>query len=236
MSDSLFTPGDQPVVEQPIVSTAPVVPPELQELVGDGKKYKTVDDALKSVPHAQKHISTLEADLALAREELTKRRTTEELLADIQKGVTQQGATPPNVDLSQEVVTNIVKTALKQEKQIENFKTNVQGVVSAFNTAFGDKGEEQYNKLAQTNNLTIAQLNDLAKTSPQVVLKLAGLQEQPTRASGSPMGDGNINTQALGITTQNKNTISAKVSGTTTKDLMDAWSRAGEIVKNQQQG
>ena len=35
------------------------IPTEAAELVGDGKKYSSVEDALKSVPHAQKHIQTL---------------------------------------------------------------------------------------------------------------------------------------------------------------------------------
>ena len=32
------------------------LPTEVLDFVGDGKKYSSVEDALKSVPHAQKHI------------------------------------------------------------------------------------------------------------------------------------------------------------------------------------
>ncbi len=40
------------VNQQPVFQ----IPTEAAELVGDGKKYQSVEDALKSVPHAQKHI------------------------------------------------------------------------------------------------------------------------------------------------------------------------------------
>ena len=63
------------------------IPTEASELVGSGKKYTSVEDALKSVPHAQKHIQTLESELATLKEELTKRRTTEELLDEIKSGI-----------------------------------------------------------------------------------------------------------------------------------------------------
>ena len=71
------------VNQQPVFQ----IPTEAAELVGDGKKYQSVEDALKSVPHAQKHIQTLESELASVKEELTKRRTTEELLDEIKSGV-----------------------------------------------------------------------------------------------------------------------------------------------------
>lgn len=60
-----------PVVTSP---PPPVVPTELQELVGQGKKYATLDDAIKSVPHAQTHIAKLEQEAAQLREELQKER------------------------------------------------------------------------------------------------------------------------------------------------------------------
>ena len=76
------------------------IPTEAAELVGDGKKYSSVEDALKSVPHAQKHIQTLESELATLKEELMKRRTTEELLDEIKSGV-QPKENPQGVEFDQ---------------------------------------------------------------------------------------------------------------------------------------
>ena len=75
-----------PSVETPpviVTPTAPVISQELSEFVGTGKKYATLEDALKSVPHAQTHISKIEQELAQAKEELLKRKTTEELLEEL---------------------------------------------------------------------------------------------------------------------------------------------------------
>ena len=74
------------------------IPTEAVELVGEGKKYSSVEDALKSVPHAQKHIQTLESELATLKEELSKRKTTEELLDEIKSGIQPQ-ATPAGTEL-----------------------------------------------------------------------------------------------------------------------------------------
>ncbi len=83
------------------------IPTEAADFVGDGKKYNSVEDALKSVPHAQKHIQTLESELAAAREELAKRRTTEELLDEIKSGIQPQ-ATPADAEPSVPVVSLVV--------------------------------------------------------------------------------------------------------------------------------
>ena len=48
------------------------IPTEAAEFVGQGIKYQSVEDALSSVPHAQKHIQTLESELAEVKEELVK--------------------------------------------------------------------------------------------------------------------------------------------------------------------
>ena len=56
------------------------IPTEAQDLVGEGKKYSSAEEALRSVPHAQQHIKTLEEEMAELKEELSKRKTTQELL------------------------------------------------------------------------------------------------------------------------------------------------------------
>jgi hypothetical protein len=68
-------PVEQSTNEAVQTDTAPKtfeIPTEVQSLVGEGKKYQSPEDALKSVPHAQKHIETLESELAEAREELLR--------------------------------------------------------------------------------------------------------------------------------------------------------------------
>lgn len=228
MSESTPFSADQPIVAPEPTIQQPVIPTELQEIIGDGKKYRSVDDALKSVPHAQQHISTLEAENAQLKEELIKRRTAEDLLQDIQRGITQPGNTTPKVDLSQDVVSEIVKQEIQKREQQNIVQTNIEEVRQVFAKQFGEKAEEEYIKLAQVNNIPIAHLNQLASTSPSALFKLAGLVKQPTQI-GKTTSD--VNTIALSQNIQTERPSIKVRPGATTKDIMAAWNAAGDLVK-----
>jgi hypothetical protein len=204
------------------------IPTEAAELVGDGKKYSSVEDALKSVPHAQKHIQTLESELAAAREELAKRRTTEELLDEIKSGIQPQ-ATPAGSEFDQDKLMQIVDQTLEHKERQRAAKTNAESVASKFTEKYGQKAEEVYNTVAKESGLTVQQLNSLAASSPKIVLKLAGLEGVSAPVAGKP--NSTVNTEAL----NNKidpSQLSARVKqGATTKDLVNAWKIAGEKVK-----
>ena len=204
------------------------IPTEAAELVGDGKKYSSVEDALKSVPHAQKHIQTLESELATLKEELMKRRTTEELLDEIKSGV-QPKENPQGVEFDQDKLMQLVDQTLEVKERQRLAKSNASQVAAKFTEKFGTEAENVYKSVAKDNGLSEQQLNSLAASSPNVVLKLAGLAEAkiaPVSKSSS-----SVNTQAL---TQkvDSSTLSARVKqGATTKDLVNAWKIAGEKAK-----
>lgn len=214
-----------PVV--PPVTTS--VPQELQEFVGVGKKYATVEDALKSVPHAQKHISTVEQELAQLKEELTKRKTTEELLEELKaSGMQTTSTTADNKStFTPEQIKQMINETLSATENQKTVKANTESVVAVFKEKFGDKAEEIFINIAKENDLSIQTLNSLAGTSPSAVLKLAGItKKEQTTAFAKLKSD--VNTE-----TYKPNTIqqsSARVSGTGTKDLVDAWKRAGAII------
>lgn len=204
------------------------IPTEAAELVGDGKKYQSVEDALKSVPHAQKHIQTLEAELAAAREELTKRKTTEEILDEIKSGV-QPKENPQGVELDQDKLLQLVNQTLEFKERQKQAKSNASQVASKFTEKFGNQAEVVYKNIALENGLTEQQLNNLAASSPNVVLKLAGLTEAKIAPVAKPTSS--INTETLNQKVD-PSTLSARVKqGATTKDLVNAWKIAGEKVK-----
>lgn len=204
------------------------IPTEAAELVGDGKKYQSVEDALKSVPHAQKHIQTLESELAAAREELAKRRTTEELLDEIKSGIQPQ-VTPAGTEFDQDKLMQLVDQTLEVKERQRQAKTNASQVAAKFTEKFGNQAETVYKSIAAENGLTEQQLNSLAASSPNAVLKLAGLAEVKSTPAAKP--NSSVNTQAL---TQkvDPSALSARVKqGATTKDLVNAWKIAGEKAK-----
>lgn len=207
------------------------IPTEAQDLVGEGKKYSSAEEALKSVPHAQNHIQTLESELAELKAELTKRKTTQELLDEIKSGVKPAENTTQEVGLNQDTVMELVNNTLKQNEQKKLAQANASQVASKFSEKYGSNAEAVYNSLAKDLNLTPTKLNELAATSPNLVLKLADLEPSVQNSVARPSGS--VNTEALAAN-KPKAEVSAKVPrGASTKDLVNAWRAAGEKVKQQ---
>jgi hypothetical protein len=219
-----------PENQEPVVNQAPQfqIPTEASELVGAGKKYQSVEDALKSVPHAQKHIQTLETELANVKEELSKRATTEELLQEVRSGLTRE-APPQAVDFDQNRLSQIVEQTLDNKEKLRVAKSNAGSVVSKFTEKYGEKAEEAYLTIAKESGLTVQQLNSLAASSPGAVLKLAGLGTQQSTPVATPQGT--VNTQSVGNTQTNANLTSRVPKGATTRDMVSAWKVAGEKIK-----
>ena len=226
------TPVEQSTNEAVQTDTAPKafeIPTEAQELVGEGKKYQSPEDALKSVPHAQKHIETLESELASVKEELTKRQTTQELIDELKSGSQPVENTTQSAEINQDNVMDLVNETLSIREKKAQADSNAKQVAAKFTAQYGDKAEATYNSIAKELNVTVTQLNELASSAPSIVLKAAGLS-----AATAPVGNttGSVNTEALTNTTSPQ-ALSAKVESGSTKDLLRAWGRAGEKIKQQ---
>ena len=207
------------------------IPTEAQDLVGEGKKYSSAEEALRSVPHAQEHIKTLETEMAQLKEELSTRKTTQELLDEIKSGVKPAENTTQEGGLNQDNIMELVNQTLKQNEQKKTAQANASQVASKFSEKYGSNAETVYNSLAKDLNLTPQKLNELAATSPNLVLRLADLEPNVKTAVAKPQSS--VNTEAF---TQNKppQEVSAKVPrGAKTKDLVAAWRAAGEKIKQQ---
>jgi len=208
------------------------IPTEAQELVGEGKKYASAEDALRSVPHAQKHIQTLEAEMAELKEELSKRKTTQELLDEL-KSETRQPVenTTQEAGLNEDAIMSLVNQTLQRNEQTKTAKANADSVAKSFQSKYGSEAETVYNKLAGELGMSTQQLNSLATSSPSVVLRLAGLTDSaPANVAKS---SGSVNTESL-AQTKPTGEISARVGkGKSTKDLVAAWRAAGEKIKQQ---
>mgnify|MGYP003632235373 FL=1 len=226
------TPVEQSTNEAVQTDTAPKafeIPTEAQELVGEGKKYQSPEDALKSVPHAQKHIETFESELASVKEELTKRQTTQELIDELKSGSQPVENTTQSAEINQDNIMDLVNKTLSIRENKAQADSNAKQVAAKFTAQYGDKAEATYNSIAKELNVTVTQLNELASSAPSIVLKAAGLS-----AATAPVGNttGSVNTEAL-ANTASPQALSAKVESGSTKDLLNAWGRAGEKIKQQ---
>lgn len=228
MSDeSIFngaTPPEETVVTE--VTTTSQIPTEVAELVGEGKKYKTTEEALKALPHAQTHIQKLEEEAKQMREELAKRKAVEEVLAEFKASTGKQSEDTPPAKLDEAVLEKLVEQVVEKKKSVEVAKANTDSVVKKMSEKFGDKAEQEYIKIAEENGMTIPFLNALAARSPDAVLKLAGLTTD--KAAAPAKVNSSINTD--GFQNNQPQEKSARVTGRSTKDMVAAWKIAGEKV------
>ena len=216
----LETPVESQTTEAVQTDTAPKVfeiPTEAQDLVGEGKKYKSAEDALRSVPHAQQHIETLESELAATKEELLKRQTTAELLDEIKSGIQPPATTYQEPEFNQDMLQNVVNKTLESKEKERVSQQNAQSVA---------------NSMALENGLTIQQLHNLAATNPKLVLKLSELSKPGEILNSKPTSS--VNTEALRNQVGDTSQLTSRVKqGATTKDLAAAWKIAGEKIKQQ---
>lgn len=233
MSDqSIFT-EDQSVkpAEPNPAPVTPTIPPEVSEFVGEGKKYKSMEDALKSIPHAQSHIQKLEDELAANRAVLEKSRAMEELLQELRQQKSNEQRTEAPTQLQPQVPVDVdkaVEEALNRKEIERQAKQNAAVVIDAFKAAYGDESKTKFEELASETGLPMSALNNLARTSPDAVLKLAGL----TKKSGGfvPHSTSSVRPGAVNESPE----VSAKVKmvGSSTKDAVQAWRNAGVKAAN----
>lgn len=245
MSDSIFT-GK---IEQPLENNQEVSYTQSQDSGSKGsdftellagiteegrQKYADVETALKSILPAQEHIKKLESGYAdlearykALEEEALKRKTTEETLAALQATNSKGEEKPSNPALDESAVSSLVAKAIAERETQAMRKANVDKVISALNTKYGDKAEERYLAAATAAGMDVQAFNQLAETSPMAVLTLAGVTAQPqdmpvVKSSGS------VNTELL----QGKaEPISARVPrGASTRDMVNAWRNAGKLI------
>jgi hypothetical protein len=223
-------PKQEASTEATTPSTQPSIPTELQEFVGEGKKFKTVADYVNGYKNSQEFIETLKSESQQQRDELSKRKAAEELLQEMkQSNTSQQTPTSQGVEVNEAILSEIVEKKLQQQTQKQQHESNAKSVVQAFAGSYGEKAEAMYDKIANESGFTRAQMNQLASTNPKAVLKLAGLS-QASKPASTGFISSDVNTTSLS-TNPNEAPLHARVANYgSSKDITDAMRRAGEIV------
>lgn len=200
MTDSIFNTADQqepsPTTEAENEPKGNDVPGELQDLVGEGKKYKSVEDALRSIPHAQEHISRLEQEMQQLREDLDGRLNSEETLKQIlerQKGSEEPEA--PSDQITPDVIKDMAKSAYEELTQEEKRSKNIQNVDAALRDKWGEKAAEQLKTKADELGVSLQFMQETAAHSPQAFYNLVGLDKsasaKPDHTTAPRQGDVN---------------------------------------------
>jgi len=228
----------EPVVAAPVEPVAPVQAAEVQDpvpvapafqlpesvknLVGEGMKYATPEDALNALPHAQSHIENLEQEMANLREDLSKRIAVEDVLKEINK-TTPESVTAPQLtpDQLDELIDNRLST--KEAQAVA--QSNTAEVVSKLSEVFGDsdKANEVYKQKAADIGVSVDYLNELTSKSPKAVFELFGIK--PTNVSPAKINS-NINSEAVFNQAPAPQAPKSVMGRSTHKDDISAWQAA----------
>jgi len=199
----------------------PSLPEEVMALVGTGKKYATVEDALKSVPHAQTHIARLEQEMQELRERAAQAKAIDdvyEALTSRQQGEQQVTASAPIVD--ERFIDAVLERKLEEQKRAEEKRVNLSKVRESLTTKYGEKAAEVFKKKAEELGINESFLTDLAAKSPVAALELFGANAKEKVATAVPSGS--INPQAF-VQNQQPAPPKAVMAGASTSDLLNAW-------------
>lgn len=154
----------------------------LEELVGEGKKYRDPQALAFSKVHADTTIETLKRELAEAQTELQTRKRLEELLTEAthkQSPVVDPNPVNPDPvrtdmtnDLSAEKIEQLISERLNQHESTRTASENVRVVKEKLSEKFGNGYEEIARKAAEAAGVTLEWLQNQAQTNPKVVLSL----------------------------------------------------------------
>ena len=191
-------------------------------------KYTDVASALDSIPHAQSHIQTLESEAAELKAQLEREKAAKELLAkQVQK---PEPSGQPG--LTAEDVARIAQETQQKANQANAEQANVNAVNAKFSELYGGKAVEQMQTIAKESGMSVAAIKQLAKQSPQAVFRLAGIntQQKPLAPKTPGSGSGDQFNEP-----RQPDTPKSVMGGSSTKEIVNAWKQAGEIVAAQNQ-
>lgn len=201
MSDDLFTPpkGEHQQDNANEGSTNP-----LEELVGEGKKYKDQVELAKAYKHADSYIESLKRELGEVRQEADKRATLEDLVEKITKATTNRSSDPapqgnesisvPGNDHNNETrntnqsydpkeIERLVVERIEQETNKRTQASNLESVRAELSKHWGPGYVDKLKSKANELGLSPEQLNNLAATQPKLFRTAVGLNN--TNSSNS---------------------------------------------------
>lgn len=173
----------------------------LEELVGEGKKFKTPEDLARGKLEADAFIKRLEGELQGLRNELNTRQTLEQLMdkmaanggsnADSSNQLTSN-QTSNNGDgtksFTEDDVMRIVESKLSEAEKIRVQNNNLSLVRNALTERYGNDFVSKLKESAQHLGVDETFLQEMAKNQPKAFLKLIASEEA---SGGSPTNSTN---------------------------------------------
>lgn len=163
----------------------------LAELVGDGKKFRTVEDLAKGKAESDRFIATLQAQLDEARTEVQKRIALEELkTAILERDNNNPQHTPPGqsdtskTQVDADSIEELVNKKLTEAEATKVKNANEATVANTLTNVWGDNARAELAKAGAAIGMSLKELQELGQRNPQALFKLIGVGNQPVANGG----------------------------------------------------
>lgn len=176
-------------------------PDPVLELVGEGKKFKTVQDLAKGKIEADNFVEQLKTENKALREALGNGEDTTAIQVKLDKLLAakdERTTTPPTGNqttkesLTQEDVLNLLNQDRVKNQMLGNSRTFNETVTKVL----GDKAEETVKKRVADLGLDLGLFNQMVATAPESALRLVGINKTTTNSVTSGTKDTTVNTEA----------------------------------------
>lgn len=203
-------------------------------------KYKTVEEALKALKHAQEYIPKVKEEKTQAERELEELRKEVERLQNLEETVLeltqkQEQTSTNGVALDEEGIAKLVEQTLTKKELEELHRKNQAEVVQVMTEKFGDEAEKVFYSKAQELGLSVEEMNALAARSAKSVLTLLGVTEtvahQQTPKTSPTQGS--VNTSAFQPNPQTYlgRETGSVLFGASTEDVKEAVKKAANLAE-----
>ena len=194
MSDNISSFGATDAVVPPVTDAA------LATLVGEGRKFASVEDLAKGKIQSDSHIESLEDENKTLRDEIATRKNAADLVAELrtQSNNGQQPPTPQGEQTSSQLSADDVAALVKQTletTQTESYAaSNLTTVEARLVQEFGET-DKQAKVAAKAVELGVGIdfLLSIAKTSPTAFYETMGMNSRQIAPTPSMTTGGDVN-------------------------------------------
>lgn len=169
-------------------------------LVGDGQKYKTVDELAKAYLHADTFIQQLKEENQKYREQAMAAKSIDEVLERIEQSQRVQQTTP--VEPEKVDISALVEQTLTQREAKKIQEANLLEADRLMKERHGERAVELFKSKANTQELQKLYM-DLAARSPQDFVALFGESQPIGNAMQSGASVNSVNIQSHGTNREN---------------------------------
>lgn len=187
---SVFESSEQPEINNP-----------LEHLVGEGKKFKSVEDLAKGKMESDQYIEQLHAETKELREELKARMSVEEALKKVREKeaeVTSQDTTEERQGSELPDIDSLLNQKLQDYTAQQKAEANLEKCDRAMRDKFGERAKDEMSRIAKEQGLSLEFVKTTAMQSPSAFMALMGLNQTQRQQVPGASADGDVNTSAFG--------------------------------------